>query len=677
MLDLKYLPTHFTLFLILGIITGYYAHIEIPIIFILLIISSIGLIYLYLKSIKSFQSPIYFFILTGFIFLGFGILIINAHKPQNQKRHYVHKIMSENQIIFQLTKILNSNNFYNKYEAKMLQINDVNCNGKVLINVKKGSLKNGLKIDDVLFANCQLKIINKPQNPYGFDYQEYLKRQQINYQLTINKNDFIIVNAGQRTLKGIAHSIRVGINNKFHDANFNRDELAIMNALLLGQRTYISKEQFNQYKNAGAVHILAVSGLHIGIILLFLNFLFKPIDLLKKGKILKLILVLACLWFYAFLAGLSPSIIRSVTMFTAIALGLVSNRPFGIQYSLVISIFVLLLLYPLYIFNVGFQLSYTAVFSIIWLHPLLVKIWNPKFIVIEYFWNLFAITFAAQIGVLPLSLYYFHQFPGLFFVSSIVIIPFLGIILGTGFIIIILGVLNSIPHLLTDFYEFIIRTLNEFVAFISNQDIFIFQNISFSFVTMILLYLFLINLVIWFKNRSIHYLYLIFFTVFIFQSSLIYKKYELEKTNEFVIFHQSKKSIFANRLGTKMTFYQKLDAFQEGVYSPLKPYKLNFSNLSFYEKPHPKNVFTIDSKNILVIDSFAIYKEIDFNPEIVILTNSPKINLERMLQKLQPTTIIADGSNYRSLVNRWEKTCKNKSIEFYSTQKHGAFAYNY
>ena len=481
----------------------------------------------------------------------------------------------------------------------------------------------------------------------------------------------------QKTLKGLAHFLREDIINKFKNANFNKDELSIVNALLLGQRNDISQEQFNQYKNAGVVHILAVSGLHIGIILLFLNFLFKPIEYIKNGKILKLILVLVCLWFYALLAGLSPSIIRSVTMFTAIAIGLVSNRQFGIQNSLVISIFVLLLIHPLYLFNVGFQLSYTAVFSIVWLQPFFANFWKPKAFIPKYFWVLLTVTFAAQIGVLPLSLYYFHQFPGLFFVSSLIIIPFLGFILGVGFLIIILGTLDFIPQILAEFYEFMIRTLNEFVAIISSQETFIFQNISFSFISMILFYLLLTGIISGLKNRSVHNFYFVLIVVFIFQVSLIYKKYQIEKTNEFIIFHQVKKSIIGNREGANISVFQKSDTFKNTTYSPLKSYQLNYSNLSFQEKKHFKNILQINSRNILIIDHSGIYKGLNFKPQMVILTESPKINMERMLQKLRPEIVIADGSNYHNFVQQWGKTCKSKSIEFYSTQENGAFVYRY
>ena len=231
---------------------------------------------------------------------------------------------------------------------------------------------------------------------------------------------------------------------------------------------------------------------------------FKPLERLKRGRILKMIVIICLLWCYAIIAGASASIIRAATMFSIVAFGMHLKRPSNIYNTLAISVFFILLFKPLFLFDVGFQLSYLAVIAIVSIQPIIYKIWKPRFWLVDKLWQITTVTIAAQFGVLPISLFYFHQFPGLFFISSFVIIPFLGFILGMGFLIIILGILFFIPQPLAEFYEFLIRSMNNFVAFISNQEIFIFQNISFSIITMILFYLLLIGSVNWLKNKSIH-----------------------------------------------------------------------------------------------------------------------------------------------------------------------------
>ena len=156
-----------------------------------------------------------------------------------------------------------------------------------------------------------------------------------------------------------------------------------MNALLLGQRQDISKELTANYSKAGAIHILAVSGLHVGIILWMLSFVLKPLERFKKGKVIKLVLVVLFLWFFAVLAGMSASVTRAVTMFSAIAIGQFFNKRNAIEQSLIFSMFLLLLLKPLFLFDVGFQLSYLAVFGIIWVQPVFYQLWKPKYYIID------------------------------------------------------------------------------------------------------------------------------------------------------------------------------------------------------------------------------------------------------------------------------------------------------
>ena len=163
--------------------------------------------------------------------------------------------------------------------------------------------------------------------------------------------------------------------------------------------------------------------MHVGIILLILSWFLKPLERLRFGKTAKTIFIIIFLWCFAFIAGLSASVVRAVTMFTFLAVGLYFGKKRVVAYSLISSLFFLLIVKPMFLFDVGFQLSYLAVFGIIWVQPKLYQVWKPKNKVLDTIWQLFTVSIAAQVGILPLSLFYFHQFPVLFFVSNLVIIP--------------------------------------------------------------------------------------------------------------------------------------------------------------------------------------------------------------------------------------------------------------
>ena len=374
---------------------------------------------------------------------------------------------------------------------------------------------------------------------------------------------------------------------------------------------------------------------------------------------------------------MSASIIRSVAMFTAISIGMASDRPTEVKNSLIISLFFLLLLNPYYLFDVGFQLSYTAVFSIVWLQPVFSGFWTPKQKLLRYFWNLLTVTFAAQLGILPLTLFYFHQFPGLFFVSSLIILPFLGIILGFGFLIIFLALLHILPQFMADLYELILKTMNNFVAFISFQEEFVVKNSSMSLYLLLACYVLIIGGVMWLKSKSIKSLYLFLVSVLIFQIILTFEKFKTQNSNQFIVFHQTKNTAIGNRLGENFVLYKSDNKAYTSTSYFLDAYKNSFPNLKFEAVTEIKNILRIGSKNVLIIDSSAIYTDLSFNPEIVILINSPKVNMDRMIDLLHPTTVIADGSNYRSYALKWGESCKENAIQFYNTSVDGAFVYNY
>ena len=165
--------------------------------------------------------------------------------------------------------------------------------------------------------------------------------------------------------------------------------------------------------------------------------------------------------------------------------------------------------------------------------------------------------------------------------------------------------------------------------------------------------------------------------ILLVQLSWSFERYKIENSNEFIVFHQSKNTVLGNRLGENLIVYQSKDKPHKSSYSPIASYKNALSNLNIYRESKIKNIIKIDSKYILIIDSSGIYNNLILAPEIVLLVNSPKINMERMIQNLHPKIIIADGSNYRSYARMWEKSCKDNLVQFYNTSVNGAFVYNY
>ncbi|WP_372801707.1 ComEC/Rec2 family competence protein, partial [Lutibacter sp.] len=598
------------------------------------------------------------------------VLSTESHK----KNHYsVYTKSSKNQKskkVITIKKVLKPTMFYDKYEAEILQVNNQITLGKILVNLERDSSNVILNVGDTFIVNSGLKEIKKPLNPYEFNYKNYLKNQQINHQIIISERELFSIAKTNITLKNIAAKIRIKIIKSLKKYGFKNDELAVVNALILGQRQDISESLLESYTGAGAIHILAVSGLHIGIILMLLTFIFKPISYFKHGKTLTAVIIILLLWMYAIIAGLSPSVVRAVAMFTAITIGMYLNRPSNVYNSLIISMFFLLLFHPFYLFEVGFQLSYLAVFFIVWIQPKLFNIWISKVWILRKIWQLFTVSIAAQIGVLPLSLYYFHQFPSLFFISNLVIIPFLGVILIVGVIIIVCAILNILPSIVGDFYILIIQKMNFFVSWIAHQETFLFKNIPFSFSAMLASYLVIILFVKWQEKKSVIRFKFVLFSVIVFQIVVLLEKQQLETTNEFIIFNKIKSGIIVQRYGDDIILFSK-DSISKENY-PVKPYLIE-AGMHKLKVQAPRNFYQFLNTTVLAVDSLGIYNIETIKPTAILLQYSPKINLERLLNTLHPKLIIADGSNYKNLVKNWEETCLKNKTPFYNTMQKGAF----
>ncbi len=665
--------------LILGIIIGYVFNFPLNTSILLSVSLLIALLVFYFIAKKQFLQSIWFGAFAFLVMISVGILTTSFHNQKNFSNHYTKLIPIErdslNTVTFRIREILKPGNYYDKYIIDLLEINQKKVTGKTLLNIQKDTLFSPLKIDDIYVSRTDFKDLIHPLNPNQFDYKNYLEKKYIYHQLFTSNEALLDTKLEARTLFGIADNIRQHINKKLRPYNFKSDELAIINALLLGQRQDISEDVYTSYTNAGAIHILAVSGLHVGIILIILSFVFRPLEQFKHGKLIKTILLVSMLWSFALIAGLSASVTRAVTMFSIVAIALNLKRPTNIFNTLAISMFVILLIKPLFLFDVGFQLSYLAVFAIVIIDPYLYSFWKPKYWVTDKLWHTFTITVSAQFGIIPVSLYYFHQFPGLFFISNLFIIPFLGLILGFGIVVILLAILNLLPQFVADSFGCIISAMNGFVSWVSKQEAFLFKGISFSLLLVITSYLLIIAFFRLVFKRNYLNLKLFLIAFLIIQSTFIFNKF-YKPTNTFIVFHKSRFSLLGNTTNNKIIVASDFDSITNTKNKIIKDYTVG-NNIAEIEEQKIASVYQLNDKNLLVIDSLGIYNIKTFKPDYVLLRQSPKINLSRLIDSLKPKHIISDGSNYKSYIERWEHICRKRKIPFHQTSKKGAFVIDY
>jgi competence protein ComEC len=660
----------FSVFLTLGIVAAYLIPSKfhwLPVFPVLLL----GLIISWFVA-NSRLTPFYFFgIITYVSFFFIGYVSYQNRLPKFQPRHYSNVYAGDTPLIIQLkiTEVIKADRFSHKYIGGVQAVCGEKVSGKILINVKKDSAFREFSPDAVLLVSAQFQNIAEPLNPYQFNYSQYMQTLGVYHQLHFSNDQILKHSQGSPSLKGSASKLRDYLLIKLAETSIDTNERAIIQALVLGQKKDIDKAIYKEYADAGAVHILAVSGLHVGILFLMLSGLFKPLKLCKRGIYLHSFTVVICLWAFAFISGLSPSVTRAVTMFSFFAFAKVLNRDTNTLNTLFLSYLVLLLFNPLWLFQVGFQLSYLAVLSILMVQPKLHKYYRPRFYIDKMFWSILTVSIAAQIGVIPLSLYYFHQFPGLFFITNLVVLPLLGILVGGGVMIVFLAAFGWLPQIVATGYNFMISSLNSVISLIANQESFIIKDIQFSQGKVIASYLVIFALVILWKEftyKKLTAAMICFSFLLVVYTSDKYKT----SNSEFIIFHKSRKSLLALKHGAQMVLFRSdTNEFYKNE-APVLGYRIEERIRNYSEATIP-HVFKFRDNTFLVIDSLGVYPITAENP-VIILSGSPKVNLDRLIEKLEPTLIVADGSNYNSYSKRWEQSCKKKKLPFHRTGTKGA-----
>lgn len=671
---LNFTVVKFCLALILGILANHYLKLRVDILFLI----EVGLITLLIIQWLVYKSKvvqhIWFGLVTFLVMAGLGMISYGLQDERVNSNHYSHAIQVKDRIektfVVQIHKQLKTDAYNDKYVVKVLHLENKSATGQLLLNVSRDSLKRPFHVDDVLAVRTQLQDIRPALNPYQFDYSQYLKRQNIYHQLYASHNDISILKQETHTLFGYADALRRHILLKLETAGFKGANLDLVSALLLGQRQYVDQDVIKSFVDSGTIHILAISGLHVGLILLILNRLFQPLHRIKGGKTVASVLIVVLLWSFAVVAGLSPSVVRAVTMFSLISVALHLRKSTNIYNTLIISAFILLLIRPNFLFEVGFQLSYGAVLGIVSLQPYFYKLWNPPHYFLDLGWQTLTVTVAAQLSILPISLFYFHQFPGLFFVSNLVIIPFLGIILGLGILVILLAVLDLLPEFLLYSYDNILTGLRHFITWVAQFESFLFKDIPFSWLQVLAFYIVLISLFHYFRVKHLPWLYMTFCGIMLFQMEL-FLQYNTAKEQKFIVFNRSRHTIIGEQRHKTLFIYHDLDSTQMSTTKLFSQYKVGAFIKTFRLKPLEK-VYDFQDQLILVVDSLGIYEPLRFQPRYVLLTQSPDINLERLISRLQPQLIIADASNYKSYVRRWQSTCKKQKLPFHYTNEKGA-----
>lgn len=398
--------------------------------------------------------------------------------------------------------------------------------GEALIYFEKNDSVPFLRTGDLLLIRTPLREVAGPRNPGEYDFKRYLRFNGIRWQLYAGSDAWFISgrNEGSWFTRWTAQS-RDMLLKMIRSGGMGEKEYALASAILLGYDEYLDTEQRQQFAGAGAMHILCVSGLHVGIIAMVLNQLLRFLGRNRILRFARLILLLVLIWTYAAITGFSPSVLRAATMFSFIYAGKSFRRTISIYNMLAASGFLLLLADPLMITSAGFQLSYLAVTGIVILYNPLSNLAVFNYLVPERIWQLTVVSFSATVATFPVSIYYFHQFPNLFLLTNLVAIPASFLILYNGILLLVFSFVPPLASVFGYSLNLILLALNRTVEQIEGLPFSVTRDLNPSEFQLILLFGLIASLGFMFILKSGKHLFPLLFLLILLAVSSGWRNY--------------------------------------------------------------------------------------------------------------------------------------------------------
>lgn len=667
------------------------------------LIISIILVCISLFNKKHFYN-IFFGIAINLLIFSFGIILVQIsnlsgkiteiEKLKEGKALIMGEIIKSPKIS-EKTIIINLNIKAIKSEDKWQ-----NTSGKTILYIENDSLSKNLKVGDIIALNPMLQDIENSGNPEEFNYKQYLSYNLINTSAYIKSDKWILIeNHNEIPLHLKLLRSRDKLMDILEKNGIKNDELNVLSALALGYSDNISSEIRHNYSSAGAMHILAVSGLHVGIIYGIIVFLFKFIKN-KKFDYVKIPITIILIWLYAMLTGLSPSVTRAALMFSIIAFGNLLKYKGSSLNTVAVSAVILLIINPYNLMNVGFQLSYIAVLGILIFQPAFQKIYTPKTKFGKWIWSLSCVSIAAQLATAPICIYYFNQFSNYFLIANYILIPISTIAIWLCVIVLATSFIPIISTFLAKILISVIKAMNFSTNFIDSLPFSVADNLYVNFPQIIILYFAIIFIYIFFFVTKEHkYLFAFTISIIVFAGINLFQIVSLKNQKIIIVYNINKVSainIIDNNKNLIFANFENLN--KERLQSSAKTLWLKkavetekYINIAPKQNKILSNLVTIDNKNIFYKNSFIDYYgkklfildnnfktygnkkiKIDF----IIISNNPDIEIKNIPKNFDFSKIIIDASNSKKNIEKWSNEEVNFKEKLFFTTKEGAFMFN-
>jgi competence protein ComEC len=662
----------------------------------ILLLSFLSFILLLFLKISFKWRWVWGVVLTLFLFsLGYDFTFFK--NELNASTHFQKNLKDSipQTIIGVVTDKAEKTNFYRlTVEIKSIELDSlVATTGNVQVYLRKDSLTAPPQYGDLILLNSTIKRVNSPTNPDAFDFQWYWHLQNIHYQcFTDFEHIKILAHDNGNALYAFSLSWQQYFLSVLKKYLPTENEYAVAAALLIGNKDAITDDIKNAYIETGAMHILAISGMHIILIFKHIEWI---LDLYKTGnrrwRWIKTSILIILIGLFALITGLGASILRAALMATSVSVSKALKIKVSIFNTLAASAFILLLWNPNWILDIGFQLSYSAVMGIALFGEKLKRIWVIKNKYLRKVWENISIGLVAQMMVAPISLYYFHQFPTYFWLSGLVAGAVSEFALLIGVLLLAFGKFEMIGFLLGKILFCSIWLMNNFIFLIKQLPFSIIDGFVLSFWEVVILYLSISGFYYAFKIRKARLLYYPLSMLLIFLISQGFIEIKSHRNKELIVYDIPRKSVIDVIIGKKCYSFSKEFSIKNIPDSRMKFAVENHRNslsvnilktFNFNEYKNDENLIyrngymQIKGIRVLLLDRLP-KTELSLSNCFVVVYDNPKFNISQLREVLDFKQVIFDSSNSRWRVEKWKKECAEKGLNYHDVATKGAWVYKF
>jgi competence protein ComEC len=554
-----------------------------------------------------------------------------------------------------------------------------NMNGKIktagVILYFSKDVQPNLQYGSVICFRKKPQPVRNSGNPGGFDYKRFLLFEGITFQCFLKPGEYLEQKEKQKDgFTEFITNCRLWTIDKIQKFIPGKKEQGLAEAIVIGYKNDLDKDLVKAYSNTGVVHVIAISGLHLGLVYWILLMLTKPLKR-KRSGIGRLLIIIAGLWIFSIIAGAQPSVVRSALMFSCIAMGETIQKRSGIYNTLAFSAFMLLCYNPFWLWDAGFQLSYAAVFSIVsFSRPLYNLFYFPNRL-IDTFWKINAVTFSAQVLTLPLGVFHFHQFPNLFFMANILAVPLASLILisvitlcAISFFAVPAGVLGQLIH-------YMIFGMNSYIERFDGLKISVSSGLYISVPQTILLTVSIFCLCLWLIERKIYFLYPALVTALLFTALRSHSFYSSSQKKNVLVYNIAKYTLIEKIEGRNSLIMADKEIFDDpAAYDQhIRPSHVLHRISCSVIKEIPWE-FNFGTNRVVIIERPGQEKNLSTEKTVLLIVRGRShIKIEEAIANYQPAYIVLDGSVPQKKVSRLKNILDSMRVNYHHVQEKGAF----